>query len=705
MHAALFIFSFCVCAEKIPFVWHTDYNNKDTVVPVEWNEKWFGQKSSFEYNHDIARIACFFSVAAYSDAEKDVLLKNYSLLGISNKDVELNYNMNYGDSMWGNDQVAFSIASKEINSSKGKQNLVIVAIRGTPLNANEWLSNLNISNTTQTEETIHNGFGRATHIVHSALISYLLRHRIDPTDSYILITGHSRGAAVSNLLASKMLEDGFFKPENCYVYTYASPNVTTAIDAVDEKYGFIWNIVNAEDIVPTVPLYRDNWHFRKYGHTVSLINYTNTDQKKFDDEYLPRIDEYYRLLCNDCYHPFRTGPFFPVIVTKLLTHIVGNVEKFYSGATHMHEKTSRLMEKIFPAEKSPEIIEESGSKKSLMQRLIASMNEKTSGMVDYVELALGDMHAKEMYLSFMLAFDEKEIFSDVGYTVVIIKGAEEAVVFDDEGELYLKVYDGMFGILNQKMPVIATPAVGHQLLIGTPSNRNFNVVFTDETILNSPIEIILEHYTSAGIYHGSTSPQRLYVRKGRAYKFRIVQSLIDQPGVREEKLSAEDSKFYIDEYGMNASYRYRFYPELSFSNDLDLFMGMHFGVPGVYGSVLIDQQLGKIGDSVALLFGIGRQVTLYRTIYLDLELFSKFNFQFTNSADEKKFCFVPSVRCSFSYKLLRSSRFFAGLAFDVHIKDFNDDAFNSKYRKHGISSWNMTEKMKLVPNIQFGFKF
>ena len=73
-------------------MWHTEYNNKDTVVPVEWNEKWFGQKSLLEYNHDIARIACFFSVA-----EKDVLLKNYSLLGISNKDVELNYNMNYTD--------------------------------------------------------------------------------------------------------------------------------------------------------------------------------------------------------------------------------------------------------------------------------------------------------------------------------------------------------------------------------------------------------------------------------------------------------------------------------------------------------------------------------------------------------------------------------------------------------------------------------
>lgn len=70
-----------------------------------------------------------------------------------------------------------------------------------------------------------------------------------------------------------MHEDGIFKPENCYVYTYASPNVTTAFDSVDEKYGFIWKIVNAEDIVPTVPLYRGQLAFQKiwtYLHLMSI---------------------------------------------------------------------------------------------------------------------------------------------------------------------------------------------------------------------------------------------------------------------------------------------------------------------------------------------------------------------------------------------------------------------------------------------------
>ena len=410
-------------------------------------------------------------------------------------------------------------------------------------------------------------------------------------------------------------------------------------------------------------------------------------------------------MCNDNYHPFRTGPFVPVFVTILLTYVVGNVEKFYSGATHMHDKTSNFMTKIFPEEKSSEIQVDGESKKSLKQKVISSMNRKTNGMVDYMELALGDMHAKEMYLSFMLAFEEKEVFSDMGYTLVCIKGAEEAIVFDDAGELYLKVYDGMFGIKNQKIPVVATPGTDRQLLIGTPSNRNFNVVFTDETLLNSPIEIVLEHYTSAGIYHGSTAPQRLHVRKGKAYRFSIGQDLLDKPGVREELLSADESAFYINEYGMNASYRYRVYPEFSVSSDFDLSFGMHFGVPSIYGTVLIDQPLGSFGDSASLLLGFGRQMTLYKTLYLDLEAFSKFSFHFKGDEGDDRVCLIPSLRSSVSYKMFRASRMFAGLSMDIRVDGFNDDAFSSKYRNSSLSGWQVTDNLEIVPSIQVGFKF
>ena len=330
-------------AEKISFEYITP--NHKTTLPIEWNEKWFGQASSYEYHHGIARIACLMSAISY---DTEMLATNYRLLGIPSKNLSLNYDVDYSDSLWGNDQCAFSIASKDINSSKGKQSLVIVNIRGTPLNANEWLSNLNINDSSQTENSIHKGFGKASSIIHTALISYLLRNKIDPTDSFLLITGHSRGAAVSNLLAKTLYDDGFFKPENTYVYTFAAPNVTTSTESKNKEYGFIWNIVNAEDIVPTLPFFRDNWRFTKYGHTRTILNYANSNQEKFVNEVLPQINSLYESFFERDYCPFYTGPFIPIYITRLVSYYVGNVEKFYRGFSGLHQKAVNLMYKIPP---------------------------------------------------------------------------------------------------------------------------------------------------------------------------------------------------------------------------------------------------------------------------------------------------------------------------------------------------------------------
>ena len=80
----LFIFSILTsAAEKIPFRYTTEIST--TTLPIEWNEKWFGQQSSYEYNHGIARIACFMSAIAY---DEKMLLENYRLLGISEKDMD-----------------------------------------------------------------------------------------------------------------------------------------------------------------------------------------------------------------------------------------------------------------------------------------------------------------------------------------------------------------------------------------------------------------------------------------------------------------------------------------------------------------------------------------------------------------------------------------------------------------------------------------
>lgn len=285
--ALLYSFSF---AEKISFPLY------DTFIPIDWDEKWFGEKSSFEYNHSLARVACYFSDAAYSDVpgspKKNNLLDAYKEIGITEGDIEFHYDIDYTNAMWGKDQCAFSIASKKIKSSKGERFLIFVIVRGTPFNASEWISNLNVGETSEMQDSLHQGFARAANIIHTALISYMLRRKIDPTDSFLFMTGHSRGAAVSNMLSAIILEDNFFKPENIYTFTFASPNVTTSDDCQSEKYGFIWNIVNAEDIVPTVPMNRDNWKFKKYGNVRAFVNQTNTASGIYRGSYLPRINEF-----------------------------------------------------------------------------------------------------------------------------------------------------------------------------------------------------------------------------------------------------------------------------------------------------------------------------------------------------------------------------------------------------------------------------
>ncbi len=687
-------------AEKISFEYITP--NHKTTLPIEWNEKWFGQASSYEYHHGIARIACLMSAISY---DTEMLATNYRLLGIPSKNLSLNYDVDYSDSLWGNDQCAFSIASKDINSSKGKQSLVIVNIRGTPLNANEWLSNLNINDSSQTENSIHKGFGKASSIIHTALISYLLRNKIDPTDSFLLITGHSRGAAVSNLLAKTLYDDGFFKPENTYVYTFAAPNVTTSTESKNKEYGFIWNIVNAEDIVPTLPFFRDNWRFTKYGHTRTILNYANSNQEKFVNEVLPQINSLYESFFERDYCPFYTGPFIPIYITRLVSYYVGNVEKFYRGFSGLHQKAVNLMYKIFPAVED-DIKEKKDKRKSMVvEKMKQVINEKRPGFTEYMSYAFTDMHQIETYLSFLLVTEEGQTYSDLDYTLVVCEGAIEAAVYDENKKVFLEVVEGIVGIENQTIPVAAIPTASKQILVGVPSNMDFEMFVTDDTVLLSPAKVRLEHFNSAGIYKGSTEVQKVYLNKYYGSKFRIGKSIVGKQGIREERTSLEERSELVKLANLWPSYKIRLYRELSFGTDCNLGIGFHYGIPVIYGTALLNWDQSKWNRGIDFAGGIGHKTALYGRYSLDTEILGKACI-FSSRADTiDRVAFVPELRLSVSRNLLGNSSGFVAFAFDLESKDFNDDAFQSSARKRSISGISLNSKTKLYHCIQFGLRF
>lgn len=637
--------------------------------PVEFEDGWLLARSSYEYNHGLARAASFFADAAYSEINDENLddnniTRNFLVMGFDRNKIELHYNVNYSSSLWGNDQVAFSIAMKEVKTSGVKKNIIIVVVRGTPFNSNEWLSNLNIGNSTRSEEAVHKGFAIASSLVYSALKSFMLRNNVTFDNSSILITGHSRGAAVSNLTAEEIYRDGLCPPERIFAYTFASPNTTTNPNAGDPKYGFIFNIVNAEDVVPTVPLNRNEWQFRKFGITKAIVNYTNMDQHDYDEKVLPRVNDVYRKFVNRNYSPFRTGPFIPSFITIAFQYYTNNVEKFYKPGG-LYEKFSAIMEYVFP---DYEATLDPKSNHKFLKRVFEVLNRRTDGLVEDLELSFNDMHAADVYFSFMTALEEDEAFSDLGYTTLVVRGSQEFSIFDEEGVPLCRVIEGLFIYKDMKLPVVGTSAFNENVIVGFPANMNFKVMIEDETLITSPSMIHLEHYDSAGVYEGSTQVQKVYTRAFRTSVFDVGQKTYKADGIESETWNYSQSKKMIRDAKLNSGLDPLITAEFLYASDNSLSFDLIAGLPYLYGLAGIGYKYEKswLQDSihgVNVVAGAGTIVPVWRFIDVDIGVLPKFCFPYGESPDD--FVYMTELRATVSARVFGTMRVLLGANIDL----------------------------------------
>ena len=168
------------------------------------------------------------------------------------------------------DVAAYTLASKTIPGGRGEPptTLVFVGIRGSY--GIEWLSNFNFMNPADAD---HQGFKAAEREVEAALFQYARERGADPAHTRVLITGHSRGGAIANLLAARLdalseTPQALAPACGIFAYTFAAPCATKAADRDDAAYGNVFNIVNEADIVPQLPL--SIWGYGRYGIDVSL---------------------------------------------------------------------------------------------------------------------------------------------------------------------------------------------------------------------------------------------------------------------------------------------------------------------------------------------------------------------------------------------------------------------------------------------------
>lgn len=314
---------------ELPYLLDYEVVNRTSFT---WRDDYLAQ-SSFVYSQRIAGPLSALAACVYGyrgDMDRRSLVR----LGFNAATLYRRYgtDLDYAHSRYGKDQVGFTLATKRVMLDGMVRDVLLILVRGT-FGRDEWISNMNMCNAWGREESpdpdripeLHEGFNRAADAVQEAVEAYVVSNRLDLSSAKVVVTGHSRGAAVANILGARV-DDGAMlsgvRPGNAFVYTFATPNTVFGpeVECGVVQYGNIFNILNPEDMVPLVPIAR--WNARRYGTDLFLKNYDEltTWEVWTDPSYNAMKDEFRRMTGYEWWHtPLGTNS------TQVLPALLGAV--------------------------------------------------------------------------------------------------------------------------------------------------------------------------------------------------------------------------------------------------------------------------------------------------------------------------------------------------------------------------------------------
>ena len=264
----------------------------NTYYPVDFS---FSPESLIQmdnkvYSKDIAKFAACISADAYDTTSLYLNFKSspasasdnvtiYKSLGFADAEQFRFASSDFSEDI--NDISNFVLSHKNIKTDTKEYELIIAAIQGTNNSIEQWTSNFDIGADSSeytsktgfhpewTDKNYHKGFYVASSRVNAKINDYVATKISPSAEKIILITGHSRGAAIANILGAIYEKSPEFKS---FTYTFATPNTTVASDAAD--YKTIFNIVNKDDVVRAIP--QENLGFSKNGKTL-LVSISQND--------------------------------------------------------------------------------------------------------------------------------------------------------------------------------------------------------------------------------------------------------------------------------------------------------------------------------------------------------------------------------------------------------------------------------------------
>ena len=233
-------------------------------------------ESNTKYNQDLCDASLVFSNTIYENTgfEYDngqnapnisALMRHHGFENVIDYKLAEGYNANgINVSAYKDDDISEIVIGFHDVTYKGITKTILgVIIRGTNGTIEEWSSNFDMGNPSDWKEEYHKGFYITEERIHDFVLKYVQCYLSDRSNIAYWVTGHSRGAALANILASRLIDEG----KNVFAYTFATPSTTVKSSMHDAIYNPIFNFANTSDIMPYVPLKK--WGFGRFGITKS----------------------------------------------------------------------------------------------------------------------------------------------------------------------------------------------------------------------------------------------------------------------------------------------------------------------------------------------------------------------------------------------------------------------------------------------------
>lgn len=318
--------------ENLDYYIEEDDAHKKLSMQATLKDEWFA-KDSAEYNHELGGFCSQFTVLGYTKAShmltdeqkengtrpagyitKNQVLKNaLTKMGFSDPVVELSAPR---------EGVNHFVTNKKITVNGQEYTLIFIGLIGSYME--QWYSNFDPGT-----GSTHMGFNGAKNYVSEIVGEYIKNLNLDKSKTKVLITGHSRGAATSNLLAKEFISGSlsrYANPSNVYTYAFATPNSTSLPERNDEIYKRIFNIVNPEDFVTKV--LPTAWRFGNYGTTYTLPSRTNTKHSEYK-VHLNKMQTYFKQLkSGEAYAPYIDGEVTVYNLVEKFTSTVKSLDDF-----------------------------------------------------------------------------------------------------------------------------------------------------------------------------------------------------------------------------------------------------------------------------------------------------------------------------------------------------------------------------------------